>query len=1116
MEGFLVIDFVQRGCGPMKHVVAAALAVSMFTGCSKVQEAIRSVSAIKPNIVGKVTTSGAPTGMMKSGSTLKSSSDKTVPVFGRKLPVVSRSVEGTPVSGCTVTARNLQTGAVVATGTSASDGTYVIESDSITAGDSYRVVATCGSGESAVSFATVTSADTQDPDEKEPVSTNARSTLIAAQIVQAVLEALDAAVDAIPGASDAVRNSIKQAVLDAVDTIIAQVSAVIEEAIESGAMEEPSDTTAKNMAAVIQEADEESDPTDLEEAYTNGDDGVAGGTDGYSVPESVGNATAGAAKAVSALPFCDSDLNTTAPGTATQDKCTKAIAKLMYSLGFTVAVNTSGSYSGATCGDAAMDADFPGAEFQDLSTPPGEGEGRPQIANGCLVKSKTGKVNRNEGYDDRGGNDDSTVFVENFASPQITGTISKIAASMLAGGEYTLQNIDQIVFSHDADEEAGMNMRLLFESKSFEEGQFNRAMYYRNQAGTWTLFPECNASPCVSDLLGQNGFDSILWSSVNTTGAGGLASELTDLATEIGLGDFVSAGVMTRQYAGPVPTQSQLESFVNERSFVDNNPTGETEFHVLFQKDPRWVNPGDDLPAPASGTDPRPVACSDGDASTFCPNGCFDNDPSTTCYAVGSTLTPAAAVRVDVTLGAAITLSGESKGFRPIQSITGAAGGAYFIRPIFGPSGFLSAGQLVSATTGKLLRDDFMRPRTFFVNGEGADCPDGLSCATDAAYNVDLAWEGCNGGGPCSPTMKAIDGATASITITGIDAEVKKEYRSRWEEIHSGSNHFGHPVVVVGQGDWQDLEILTVGLNPSTGSVTVTGTASGLSDMPTGRYAVSPVWNCNNDGCEAGQFYLVNNEGIPFTSELAPDEMKWEPGKVCWPDAGSGEWTCGSHVVRFGVGVSVNWANLDSGSPDYNEEVGGTQTFDAVAASIRIPSGPAANPSHKCSFDPYFVETGSSPNGSLDCNVDDDGAISGDVSFSNMWEYQRWAQDPANSANAGAELKKNANGYRFANPVAVKNLMNTAFPGWFDGSRTIDSSTRFNALQVLSLIYLFFEGSGDDGLQVEGLAPAGLNGGFRSESPMFMPSQTAMDGGSDPVKNFNKYFGNGITRFTAN
>ncbi len=1096
MEGLSVIDFMKKGHGPMKRVVAAALAASMFAGCAKVQEAINSVSnKIKPNIVGKVTSSGGAT-MMKAVAR-KAASGKTVPIFGRKLPVVSQSVEGDGVSGCTVTARDLQTGAVIATGTSGSDGTYVIESDSITAGDSYRVVATCGTGPSAVSFAAVTSADTQDPDEKEPVSTNARSTLIAAQIIEAVLEALEAAVQSIPGASDAVKDSIKQAVLEAVDTIIAQVSAVIEEAIESGAMQEPSDTVATEMTAAVDDATTAADADDAAAVYEE---------DVGSIPESVGNATAGAAKAASALPACDSSLNAEGETPiATQAGCTQAVAKLLYSLGFSVAVNTGsgGSFDGESC--ASTNADmlnaFPGAEFQDLSEPPADGENRPQIAGACFVRSKTAKVNRNEGYDDKGGEEDDTVFVESFSSSEITGLLSKIAQSMLANYQYSLNNIDQILFSHDAGAQAGMNMKLIFQSKEFNQDSagFGQSYKYRNASGSWVDIP-CGEGGCALWQMMEAGFADMTWGSCNAA----LGSPAKLLATNIGSGDFVG-DVMSAQYSGPVPTQSQLESFFNERSFVDNNPTGEKEFHVLFEKDPRWVNPGDVLPAPATGTDTRPASCTDAEpeSGTPCPNGCFDNDPSTKCYAVGSTLAEVTPVQVNVQLGAAITLSGDSKGFRPMTSITGAPGtGAYFIRPIFGPSGFLGAGQLISASTGKLLRDDFMRPRTFLVYDSGVECPSGISCADGNAYNVDLEWS-CGGDGPCEPEMKAITGATSTISMSEINAEVKSEYRSRWEEIHADEDKFGHSAIVVGQGEWKDLSVLTVKVNPATAQITLTGKASSLPDVEDDRYAVSPVWNCSNEGCSVGGFYLVNKNGVPFSPPSDSfDGKKWEPGKVCWVE--SGNWTCGAEVIRFGVGDDSTWVNLNAGSPDYDTETGGAQSFDDVAASIRVPSGPAANPSHKCSFNPYYVETGTA-NEKLDCNEGDAAATSGDVSFSNMWEFDRWRNDPANAAHASAELKKNANGYRFSNPAAVKNLMNTAFPGWFDGSHTIDSSTRFNALQVFSLIYLFFEGNGSDGLHVEGLAPDGEQGGF-------MPMSPVMSGG-DNVPSFNKAFGNGLTTF---
>jgi hypothetical protein len=1084
MEGFSVIDFSKGGSSPMSRVVAAALAASMFAGCAKVQEAINSVSTrIKPNIVGKVT--AATSAPMRKISALGAESGKTVPVFGRKLPVVSHAVSGDPVGNCTVTARDLETGQSIASGTSGTDGQFVIQSDLITAGKSYRIVAECAGNKK---FAAVASADTQSPAAKNPIATNARSTLIAAQIVQAVLQAVESATNGI--SNDAVRARIKQAVLQAVDTIIAQVAAVIEDAIDSGAMQEPSDAVASNMTGSVDDATTLSEVQNAQTEYENNV-----GT----IPESVGNATVGAARAVSALPMCDSAI-ATGTDAEKQAGCTKAVAKLLYSLGFSVAVNigSGGSFeSSGSCSssDTELQNAFPGAEFKDLGTAPGDGEDRPQIAGACFVRSKTAKVNRNEGYDDRGEGEDDTIFVETFSSPPITGLLSRIAQSMLANYQYSLNNIDQIVFEHEPGAQAGMNMKLVFQSKEFDQGSggFGPSYKYRDSSGNWQDIA-CTQGSCPLWEIIEQGFDDMTWGSCKATGAA------KTLATNIGAGDFVG-NVMSPQYSGPVPTQTQMESFFNERTFVDNNPSGEKEFNVVFGKDPRWVNPGDNLPAPAAGADPRPVACKDSDDSTPCPNGCFDNDPSTTCYAVGSSIEEATPVRVNVAISPTKVASGDYKGFTAITTITPDSSGAFFLRPIFGPRGFVGAGQLISASTGRLLRDDFMRPRTFFVYDTGMTCPSGLSCSPGHAYNVDLEWS-CGGNGPCETTLQGITGALNSIDITGLNAEVKTEYRSRWEEIHAGSDHFGHSVVVVGRGDWNDLDVLTMGFNPSSvPAISSPGKASSLSDIGDGRYAVSPVWDCDNNGCQVGGFYLVNENGIPYSDPSQTNTVKWGQGKVCWAESGS--WTCGTNVIRFGVGVSANWLNLDSGAPDYDSENDGTQNFDSVAGSIRISSGPALNPSHKCSFDPYYIETGTA-NGQLDCDVDDVAATNGDVSFSNMWEFDRWMQDPAHQSQQ-VELKRNANGYRFSNPAAVKNLMNTAFPGWFDGSHTIDSSTRFNALQVFSLIYLFFEGNGNDGLHVEGLAPEGQHGGFMSLSPVMS--------GNNKVPSFNKAFGNGLITF---
>ena len=107
-------------------------------------------------------------------------------------PIASQKVGTMSVSGCTVTAYNIDTNAVVATATTDASGKYTITG--VSAGTTYKVVVECGSN----SFSVVASAENSDPtqkDDNERVATNPRSTIIAAYIVKSIKEAVDEATD---------------------------------------------------------------------------------------------------------------------------------------------------------------------------------------------------------------------------------------------------------------------------------------------------------------------------------------------------------------------------------------------------------------------------------------------------------------------------------------------------------------------------------------------------------------------------------------------------------------------------------------------------------------------------------------------------------------------------------------------------------------------------------------------------------------------------------------------------------------------------------------------------------------------------------------------------------
>jgi hypothetical protein len=991
--------------------------------------------------------------------------------LGATVPVATHAALGLP--NCIVRAFPLDGGDEVASAATDADGEYVISGDGVQAGVQYRIVADCGG---LGKFATVVSADNVDPAEKDPEPTNPRSTLVAAHVIKAVLKAVETAVAGLPPAAQA---AVRQAVKEAMKTVISQIAATIEEAIESGAMADPTGASATDMADGLETADSAT------EAESNADQYV--GTDGATAPpSSVTGAVSGATQAAAAFPGCDASLNDLSPGTASLAKCTAAIAKLMYGLGFPVLVRTSagGSFAGAACDEAGLGTGFPNARFE--ADPLG-------TTGSCLIRSRAGRLDRNQGYEDGGpGEDDGVVFAEGQSSGITLGFLSKLAQSLFERYSYTLRNVDQILFSFDAAAEAGLNLRLIHASRTFEEGVFKETQRYLGATGDWTALT-CNSSPCsfgqafFAESDPSIGFTSALWSSANKN-AGAAA-----LGTAIGAGDFVEAGVFPRKYLGPVPTAGEIDAFVNQRTFIDHNPTGPAELFVLYAQAPLWLAPNNTTAA----------LCGDTDPATPCPNTCFDRDPATPCYgADGTTQYPA--LRVDLAFGAAT-----AEGFRPIATITRAAQGAFFLRPIGGPDGWSGLFEPVSAAQGHVLRDELLRPRTLFLKTAANGCPAGLSCANGSVYNVAMKWI-CAPESPCGPSVSAIGGATVAVSPAGGFAiTVTTQYKNRMQAFFSGALQFEHPLVLTGRGRLEDLPRLIATVNASTGAITAVGvTGTGTNGAPgASQFYVAVRWvNCGAGGCALAGFYPVGPGGVPLqiaglgSDGTTPDN--WAANEICW--ATGGAFTCASaNVVKWSL------AYLSGLALDFDPGAAAAQSFAAATSFDQIHNGPVLNANHRCGAEPFFVETGTA-NGKLDCNAANTAAAAGDVSFSGIHDYERWRHDPANAAHASKPLQRNPNGFVFANPIAVRNLLSTAFPGWFDGAHSIAPGTRFTGLQVFALIYLFFEEKGQDGIHVQGLGPPGVPGGFRDESPIFAGTgQTA----AQRQAAFNRYLGNAVATF---
>ncbi len=963
---------------------------------------------------------------------------------------INNKVGTMSVSGCTATAYDIDTNAVVATATTDASGKYIIEG--VTAGSTYKVVVTCGSN----SFSVVASAENSDPAEKDDdefVPTNPRTTIIAAYIVKSIKEAVDEATDGLPAAA---QDAVKNAILAALDNIVQTITETIEEAIESGAMEEPSLGTAKTVA------------DGLKDANDAGAVDTTLGNASVSAPKSVDQAINGARQASKLKSACDSSL-----AGADINKCRRAMAQFMYNaLGFAVVLLNDGNgiFANTGAGDCAgsdtvnggsdtLDDMFPNGEYAD----PNDFDSG--ITDGllCLIQPKLGRPNRNRGYKDGGGDDGGPIFAEtadmdNDASADV-GVITAIADSLYNGNTYNLKSMDRLVFDHSNG--SGMNMRMVKMSREFNENGGDP--YIGNVMAAWngTAWANMDTStacqggnPCWGpwDLIESFNFSDMTWASAQANGT---------LASAVNAASHVDFNVFYHQYAGPVPTQSQLDQSIdNERVHKDYNISGEKEFYVLTNAAPKFSNDGS--------------------------NPCYDRDPGTPC--VDDSDNPISAVRLNLTLGAE-----DAEGFKPVTAIESNASGSAMLRPVWGYQGFTGVFELVNFQTGRLLQDELMRVRALKLVFDGSECgsnglpAQGGSCDAGFVFNVEPDWSGCNGPGDPCPGISAK--SATPITVNGGDPfNLRKDYLQTWIDL--SGNGSGPHAGFVSAGTWDNPTIADVIVTVNGGSEDTFGAGNGNGDIDAGEHGVVINWNCPgaNQPCVPDGFVLINNAGTPLVDDT-----------LCAGCSALGDFQ--------GLGAATRWpANVIEAIA-----VNGGGDISSNSVTYHVFTGPVRNPNFSCEAEPFFVD--GNGNGRLDCGIVNgvSSAINGDKSYSGEWEFR----DALNSSAipAGTVLRPRENAFVYGDPIGTKKLLSNAFNGWFDGQHTIDQNTSFDSIQVFALIFLFFEA--DSEKHMEELCNGGAIGG----------TTASCDGSFVPVgpfdanfslKNMNGTIGGAIVDFKTN
>jgi hypothetical protein len=971
-------------------------------------------------------------------------------------------------TGCTVEARKIEDNSLVASATTNSEGKYTLTG--LDTGTTYRITAVCG----ANSYSVVATAATQDPTavtEEQIVPTNPRSTIIAAHIVKTVLESVSEATSSLPASAQA---AVKQAILRALDSVIQTITASIVEAIKSGAMEEPTVNQAKNVA----------------DGLKNANDSSAAGTalaSAPTAPASVDQAVTGAKNQGAAQKACDSSITG-----STAASCVRSVARLTFNiLGFGVGIKTSGGAFGTVSGCSATDtasasdgaanlgAIFPNAEYMN-----GGSNGLP--AGYCFVRPRLAAPNRNRGYEndkDGGG----PVFAEtgdlDGNSGDEVGVLTALGNSIFAGHRYNLRSLDRMIFTRLNG--AGFDARLISRRFSSGAGTGSVAYFYLTGSGanaTWTnqsWQSNCQpngrgsggSSPCDIFGLSLNWGSPAAWSTVTPS----------FLQTTVGASNFAEAGVMLKKFGGRLPTQAELDDFIDEgRTHISRNITGEKEVYVITDR------------APNFGGAPGTV------------NPCFDQDASTPC--VDSAGAAILGIRVDIALGSADA----STKVRPITSITRSSNGAFYLRPYFGPTGFNGVVGFIKVSDGRIVRDELMRDRAAKIVLNSTECGSnglparsGGACDDGDLYNVSLDWSSCDGGsGGACPGYTA---AGSEITKAGSPAfavQVTTNSRSTFKQYCTGSPPSvtcrGHQVLA--RGDWGQMQPFKVTVTGTTGHDTLALVESGgnpdTSDLQSGQYHIAVRFSCTTSGCSRDTgYYLVDSSGNIHQDTDAD-------GGATPPEKGTVHSTANAGL----------YAAADI-SGDFNGSTAGTPTVDDVTTTYNVQNGPVRNPNFKCEAEPFFIDGNS--NGQLDCETSGGfsqaSASSGDRSFSGNMEYQNYLNGPGLSNEQRTQrqnqpLRPRENAYEFGDPVGTKKLLSLAFNGWFNGTTTLDANTQLNGLQKFALLFLFMS-TGNEGMKDIGdLVPG------QSRFIMVMPGDGASGGGME-LGSINDQIGKGFTEF---
>lgn len=912
------------------------------------------------------------------------------------------------VVGCIVTAYDLIDNSVAGVAASDLEGKYVINSG-LSAAVTYKIVADCGSDGK---FSAIGTSDYTNPKltaQADLIKINPRSSIISAYTLQALTQSYEAALASPTGSGD----DIKKIIASKLNTILSAVTVTVEQAIQSGSMQEPTIAQANLVSDSLEEA---LDSATITQSLSSG---------GVSTPASVEQAVGGAQSAALVSKECNSAL-----AGASIETCVQSVAKLIYNtLGFSVLIKTSGGAFGTIACDASLNSIFLNASYSTAGLPAGY----------CKIKPTVGRINRNQGHENQKANN-GPLFAEtgnlNGIAGDEVGVITELGNALFNKYTYNLGSLDKIVFGKQSS--AGMNSRLIYVTTTPAAGMFDYVIQYMNALGIWTGDGWPSVCGAGAKLCSVN--ETKARFDFATFGDWSSASGETTLASQLDASSNVGLGIFAKVFEGKLPKYADLATKINTANAnIRNNNSGEKEFVVLTESD---------LVQNTSGT----------------LNPCFDNDSSTECLSADGT--PLVPIQVTLAMGAKPS-TGAYKGFTPISTIEKSSTGNYYLKPVMNQNGFSGIVNFIRVTDGQVLTDDNLNPRTVKIILNTTECDNTADdiipagCSLGELYNVSMDWSQCSSNPTLCPKLSLK--SSNAIANTGFNLSIRSNYKSKFNpfcNVTTGCTG----TELVGFGNQDSITPYKFSVTPGIGDDAFTWTGNGVAAVD-GEYNLAIYRVCTSGVCTVNGFYFVNYQGIPY------EDSDCTEGAITYGSSSS--------VGKYGISF------IEAIATDWNATLAGNQTLSSVSEVKMVPHGPIANPNFKCSSEPYFIDANS--NGNLDCEItsvvingttyNSTRAGQGDLTFSNIAEYNRWLNAPGLTAGEKAarealSLQVRNNGYIYSDPIGTMNLMSLAFNGLLDGYHDLSKSTKLDALQAFTLTYLMLSQEGDLGNYIPGLSPS--------------------------------------------